>query len=210
MSQDAGFVWVEEELVWKRREGATWVVAQPPLPDWAAVRGGKVPAAQFVRLWARAETLNQLKSWLFWLSLEELEQRRAELSAWLSAEGFAPLPALPTRAELPLTRAELQELVRDGCLLRADGDEDDYDYDDESDEEYDDEDDDSDYDDEDDEDDDSDYDEDEDEADGQEEVDLTPAPPRPDEDPWRNRQPPGRMHIETTEDGSWRRFRIKH
>ena len=115
-------VWFENEMKWMTQvpEGTEWVESNPVLPAWAA--NGKVPANRFVRIWAGAETLNDVKKEIFWLSLEQLEEKRKLISSWLMENGYQQLKLLETKEALLFTRGELKELLEEGLILRQDED----------------------------------------------------------------------------------------
>ncbi len=109
--------WFADELVWKRRKGRakTWTAENPPMPDWAQASGGGVEPARFVRLYAAADSLSTLKSQLFWLSLGEIEAMRIGISQWLSEHDIQPLAPLAGSGAV-LEEADLSALLAEGVL----------------------------------------------------------------------------------------------
>ena len=114
----SGWKWFDDEMQWKRQvpDSGEWTAGSPPLPGWAADR---LPAARFIRLWGSSETINDVKKVLFWLDEEELEQERSRISAWLEEKGYVGLPLLPRREDVLLSEEELEALLDEGLLTRA-------------------------------------------------------------------------------------------
>jgi len=116
-------VWFENEMKWKAQmpNNGEWVECNPTLPAWSI--DGNVPAARFVRIWANSETLNEVKKQIFWLSLEQLEEKRQLISNWLEENGYQHLKELGTKEALLFTRGQLQELLDEGLIQPQEEDE---------------------------------------------------------------------------------------
>lgn len=162
--------WNEKAMEWGSKSAKTgkWVRSDPPRPDWADEPAGL--AARFVRIWSSSDSISAVRRSLFWVSMEELLAHYRSLNAFLINQGYAPMKLLPLHSggpspELPpiLSVAELTALASDGVIRSLSAPE-------------------------------------EPPAEpvveeaaaasgDEEELDLTPAPPRPDEDPYRGVSP---------------------
>jgi hypothetical protein len=169
-------IWSEEAMEWGSKNARTgkWVRSDPPRPDWADEPAGL--AARFVRIWSSSDSISAVRRSLFWVSMEELLAHYRSLNAFLINQGYAPLQLLPLRSggpppELPpiLSVAELAALASEKVIRSLSAPEEPPAQDASVDAAPDD----------------------SGAVDGGdgEELDLTPSPPRPDEDPYRGVSP---------------------
>lgn len=168
---DSERTWNEDALEWGRISAKTnkWVREDPLKPEWAYDPKGL--AARFVRIWRASDSMSAVRKILFWVPIEELEGHRRSINNTLALRGFVPLAPLPLRKgeKLPdvpaiFAEEELAALAADGLIYRF-GEEPEPAAPAEDAAEA-------------------------SEAGGEEEeLDLTPAPPRPDEDPYRGVSP---------------------
>ena len=110
--------WFAQEMVWKARNDTTgdWNECQPDLPEWAPE--GFVSASNFIRIWAKAASLNEVKKQLFWISLDDLQRKRDNISTFLEAQGYEPLVELQREDEILLSDAQLTDLLIEGVIKR--------------------------------------------------------------------------------------------
>ena len=157
--------WFEDEMVWKCQKGRArkWTADNPSLPDWAKKNSGAVSPTQFVRIYAAASSLSELKSQLFWLSLGEIEALRIGVSSWLAAHNIQPLEPLEGSGSV-FEMTDLKAMLTDGILSPVPGSELDLQLN--PPEEVD-----------------------------EEDLDLTPTPPRPNEDPLQGKTFNEIMHL---------------
>jgi len=166
--------WNKQALEWGNNDpkSGDWVRDDPEQPEWSKDPAGL--AARFVRIWQASASISDVRQTFFWVPVAELEVHHRSMNAFLVQQGYAPLTPLPLRVGEPLVEVapilsagELAALESEGVLRTLGSVE-----------------------------------EaeaaapeapaqpaptDAEEADG--ELDLTPAPPRPDEDPYRGVSP---------------------
>jgi hypothetical protein len=116
--------WSEESLEWHSvdPDSGELVRDDPPQPAWADDPAGL--AARFVRLWQASGSISEVCKVLFWVSVEELVAHRRSMNAFLVDNGYAPLAALPLRqgAALPrvapiLSAGELAAMESEGVVM---------------------------------------------------------------------------------------------
>ena len=110
--------WFAQEMVWKVRNDTSgeWSEYQPELPDWAPE--GFVSASNFIRVWAKAASLNDVKKQLFWLSLDDVQTKKDNISRFLEAQGYEPLAELQREDEVLLSDAQLIDLLLEGVITK--------------------------------------------------------------------------------------------
>ena len=108
--------WFAQEMVWKVRSDTSgdWREYQPELPDWAPE--GFVSASKFIRIWAKAASLNEVKKQLFWLSLDDVQTKKNDISRFLEEQGYEPLAELQREDEVLLSDAQLADLLLEGVI----------------------------------------------------------------------------------------------
>ena len=111
--------WFAQEMVWKTRHDTTneWVEYLPELPSWAPE--GFVSAVKFIRIWANATSLNDVKKQLFWLSLDDLQSKKQKISVFLAEQGYQPLADLQVEDEVLLNEVQLEDLLEEGLIHKA-------------------------------------------------------------------------------------------
>jgi len=80
-----------KELQWKfRNSDGSWVIKNPPLPEYV----DEFSPVQFVKIWARCHSMNDVHRFLFWLNREEIENYFEEINTALKDCGYEQLKTL--------------------------------------------------------------------------------------------------------------------
>ena len=112
--------WCPDSLTWLHRdsESSLWVEDHPPLPEWFIEAQGRLSAAKFIPIWQQAETLNDVKKVLHWLSIEEIEAWYQTINADLISRSIQPLRTLLLHQPQSLSEEEVRVLVEQGILTK--------------------------------------------------------------------------------------------
>ena len=105
--------WFAYEGVWKSKKDGLWMEEQPPIPDWAS----PLDFVRFVQIWVEADDLNTVRKHIFWMSLEELELTKSEISTCLQQEGYHPLPDKKNREKGLFSEKQLVQLEDQGLIV---------------------------------------------------------------------------------------------
>ena len=111
--------WCPDTLQWLRQDSKSnrWIEDHHPLPEWFIEAQGNLSAAKFIAIWQQAETLNDVKKNLHWLSLEEIVEWYQTIDAELISRSIQPLKKLYLHQNPVLSEDEIQDLVESPIKL---------------------------------------------------------------------------------------------
>lgn len=92
--------WNEETLQWETQdpESGEWLLDSPPLPEWAQQ---PAQSRHLVAHWQASAALSDVLRTFFWMSVSELLAQYHAINTALTENGYLPLDMLPLRPGQP-------------------------------------------------------------------------------------------------------------
>jgi hypothetical protein len=113
--------WFPSVMAWMsfNETSQQWERNPPPYPRWALPPSHDVPAEQFIRIWNKGRSLNEVKSQIFWKSIEELEEQREQITLFLRTKGYEELVPKSLSPSPILDDESLKSLEKEGLITVA-------------------------------------------------------------------------------------------